>query len=168
MMTNDLMLGESLHPDGDDARSWFIDGASRADPRRSSRSRSRGSLFLLQALCFSRFATILAISRSVSRLKRSEPRSASAVKREFRWHWTDISGSMRQLNGSDVRFLVDSGATMTTIDRKTATDAGDQTFRPGPTSSFVPETGSSAFRRAEPSTLNVGTIEKERRWTSDR
>ena len=29
-----------------------------------------------------------------------------------------------KLNGRDVKFLVDSGATMTTIDRETASDAG--------------------------------------------
>ena len=54
----------------------------------------------------------------------------------------------RRVNGQEVKFLVDSGATMTTIDRKTAEAAG-VTISPRAISSCGQATASSASRAAE-------------------
>ncbi len=64
-----------------------------------------------------------------------------------------------QLNGSDVRFLVDSGATMTTIDRKTANRAG---ISVSPRADEFVRTGNGIIRvsTGRAGTLNVGTIER--------
>jgi aspartyl protease family protein len=68
--------------------------------------------------------------------------------------WVDV-----RLNGKKVKFLVDSGATMTTVGRKTAARVGMDV---SPQRSQIVRTGNGLIRvatgRAE--TLNVGTIER--------
>lgn len=63
------------------------------------------------------------------------------------------------INGEKVKFLVDSGATMTTIDRPTAERAGVQVSR---TASEVVRTGNGFVRvsRGRADELRVGTIER--------
>ena len=46
--------------------------------------------------------------------------AARHAKPASRWRSTAISGSTAKVNGKKVKFLVDSGATMTTIDRRDA------------------------------------------------
>ena len=62
-----------------------------------------------------------------------------------------------QLNGRDVKFLVDSGATMTTIDRDTANEAG---VRVSPKADEFVRTGNGIIRVASgrASELTIGTI----------
>ena len=62
-----------------------------------------------------------------------------------------------KLNGHDVKFLVDSGATMTTIDRDTANDAGVD-VSPRRDQLSAPATASSAYRAAAPTSSSVGDI----------
>ena len=69
-----------------------------------------------------------------------ETRIPMAIDGHF---WVDA-----KLNGHDVKFLVDSGATMTTIDRQTAKAAGIDGFADGATSSCAPATASSGSRAA--------------------
>ena len=119
-MTNDMMLGGLYLADGADA------GARRADQPRASRSPSCSSWrwpgwrSSAAASSCSPSATISAASRQRLRAeatgdagRRSARRSAS------RWRSTAISGSMARSTAQPVKFLVDSGATMTTIDRGT-------------------------------------------------
>ena len=69
--------------------------------------------------------------------------------------WVDAN-----INGENVKFLVDSGATMTTIDRRTAERAG---VRVSPTANQIVRTGNGFVRvasgRAE--RLQVGTIQRD-------
>ena len=80
-----------------------------------------------------------------------ETRIPMAIDGHF---WVDA-----KVNGSDVKFLVDSGATMTTIDRKTAAAAGLPTS--GRRDQFV-RTGNGIIRvsssRAEE--ISIGTISR--------
>ena len=64
------------------------------------------------------------------------------------------------INGEKVKFLVDSGATMTTIDRQTAEEAG---VRVSPTASQIVRTGNGFVRVASgrADELRVGTIERD-------
>ena len=62
-----------------------------------------------------------------------------------------------RLNGQKVRFLVDSGATMTTVDRQTALKPACRSRR-SETSSSAPATGSSGCRAAaRPSSRSAGS-----------
>ena len=69
--------------------------------------------------------------------------------------WVDV-----QLNGQKVKFLVDSGATMTTVGRQTAARVGMQV---SPQRNQIVRTGNGLIRvatgRAE--TLKVGSIERD-------
>ncbi|MGI8706157.1 MAG: retropepsin-like aspartic protease family protein [Sphingomicrobium sp.] len=69
--------------------------------------------------------------------------------------WVDAT-----VNGAKVRFLVDSGATMTTIDRETATRAG---IRINPAASQIVRTGNGLIRVASgrADELRVGTIQRQ-------
>jgi aspartyl protease family protein len=62
-----------------------------------------------------------------------------------------------KLNGENVRFLVDSGATMTTIDRQTARDAG---VKVSPRADEFVRTGNGIIRvaRGRADELTVGDI----------
>jgi aspartyl protease family protein len=68
--------------------------------------------------------------------------------------WVDA-----RLNGEKVKFLIDSGATMTTIDNSTAAEAGVVV---SPTANQVVRTGNGLIRvaSARAETLDVGTIER--------
>ena len=85
------------------------------------------------------------------RLQRRSDRRAGrrkARKSASRWRSTAISGSKASLNGVPVKFLVDSGATMTTIGRDTA-DARRRGGRAAAaTRSCAPATACSAWRPA--------------------
>lgn len=65
-----------------------------------------------------------------------------------------------RLNGTKVKFLVDSGATMTTVGRKTASRARLTTITPG---SQLVRTGNGMIRvsTAQADRLTVGTIERD-------
>jgi len=65
-----------------------------------------------------------------------------------------------RLNGQRVKFLVDSGATMTTIGRNTATRAGVAFLMPG---NQIVRTGNGLIKvsRAQARSLKVGTIERD-------
>ncbi len=65
-----------------------------------------------------------------------------------------------KLNGHDVKFLVDSGATMTTIDRQTATDAG---VAVSPRADEFVRTGNGIIRVSSGSAdeLSVGSIKRQ-------
>ena len=67
---------------------------------------------------------------------------------------------MRKLNGQTVKFLVDSGATMTTIDRDDGDARRRRRSRRGAISSSAPATASSACRRGRADELEVGGIER--------
>jgi aspartyl protease family protein len=69
--------------------------------------------------------------------------------------WVDA-----RVNGEKVKFLVDSGATMTTIDRETAARAG---VRINPAASQVVRTGNGLIRVASgrADQLRVGTIRRQ-------
>jgi len=64
------------------------------------------------------------------------------------------------VNGKKVKFLIDSGATMTTIGRKTAAQVG---VKASPTRNQIVRTGNGFIRVATGSarTLDVGDIERE-------
>lgn len=64
-----------------------------------------------------------------------------------------------QLNGRDVKFLVDSGATMTTIDRETANEAG---VRVSPKADEFVRTGNGIIRvsSGRARDLSVGNIDR--------
>ena len=64
-----------------------------------------------------------------------------------------------QVNGKKVKFLVDSGATMTTIDRETARRPACE-YRQRAISSCGPATASFASRAAAPTEFEVGGIER--------
>ena len=136
-----------LSADGDHARARLADGPARAG-RSCSRWRSPGSRSSVPASSCSPSATILAGSLSGSRRRRSD---AGAARHETRipmaidgHFWVDA-----KVNGKDVKFLVDSGATMTTIDGRTAREAGVR-FRRGPISMSAPAMASSGFPAAAP------------------
>lgn len=69
--------------------------------------------------------------------------------------WVDAT-----VNGEKVRFLVDSGATMTTIDRETAARAG---IRINPAATQIVRTGNGIIRVASgrADQLRVGTIQRQ-------
>ena len=63
-----------------------------------------------------------------------------------------------KLNGRDVKFLVDSGATMTTIDRADGERRRRRRRAAGATSMSEPATASSACRARGPTSSTVGDI----------
>jgi aspartyl protease family protein len=69
--------------------------------------------------------------------------------------WVDA-----RVNGKRVKFLVDSGATMTTVDRDTARRAGVEV---DPNANQIVRTGNGFVRvaRGRVGNLNVGTIERD-------
>ena len=66
-----------------------------------------------------------------------------------------------EVNGETVKFLVDSGATMTTIGRDTAAHAGVRGQPRAAIRSSAPATASSACQRPGANSLQVGDIERD-------
>ena len=83
-----------------------------------------------------------------------------AQKSASRWRSTAISGSKGTINDVPIKFLVDSGATMTTIGRADADARRGRRQSAAATSSCAPAMASSACRARAPRRLSIGGIER--------
>ena len=124
-MTNSLMLGGVYIVMAVMLVLGRVDGAARAVRRIADYRRLPGSAIFAGGFVLFTFRDDLGwVAQRLRAEATGYAGRSKARKSAFRWRSTAISGSMRKINGHDVKFLVDSGATMTTIGTRHRGKAG--------------------------------------------
>ena len=124
MMTNDLMLGGVYILMAMMLVLGCADGAPRAAAKLLTMALAWVAIFAAGFVLFTFRDDFGWVAQRLKAEAIGNAGRAKDAKPASRWRSTAISGSRRSSTARRSRFLVDSGATMTTIDRETAVRAG--------------------------------------------